>query len=194
MTLASIERRLAKVETARRPPRGLFFVAWGRTPAEIKAEIAKARNAALIADGDPIVRCAWPVEYPMPASRWAIDQMREFDKPEFGALMGEVDRLMDEWVAALRADAHDRDEPEPDPAAVEAARPPSDGKARTLHDAALFAAVLAAPLSGDRTSLTEDRLWRVVRYIEELGLRDRIRGRDEAMLRATERAGRPTQH
>jgi hypothetical protein len=55
-------------------------------------------------------------------------------------------------------------------------------------------AALAAPLNGRHATRTEDRMWRVVRSIEMPGLRDRIRGGDDALLRATERAGRLTKH
>ena len=193
MTLAALERRLAKIETARRPPKGLFYVAWGRTPEEIETALALARAAGTIADGDPVVRCAWPIEYPMPASRWALDDFHEFDKPEFGALMGEVDRLQDAWIVELRAELGERgvdmptipDDPPP------AERHPGT---RGAHDAALFAVILAVPLNGERASLTEDRLARIVGFMCEVGLRDRIRGRDAAILDATERAGRLMRH
>ncbi|GJE14794.1 hypothetical protein [Methylobacterium longum] len=194
--LASLERRLSKMEASRRPPRGLFYVAWGSTPAEIEASLDQARHARAIADGDPVVRCAWPVEYPIPASRWARNDMREFDKIEFGALMGEVDRFQDGLLAAVRAEARRRGEPDPDPdqIEIEAVTPERDEKARTMTDAALIGVVLAVPLNGARTSLTEDRLWRIISYTETLGVRDRIRGRDDALLRATQCAGRTTTH
>jgi hypothetical protein len=41
----------------------------------------------------------------------------------------------------------------------------AERQARPRTDAALLAVVLAAPQYAERASLTEDRLWRVVRYI-----------------------------
>ncbi|MCJ2020521.1 hypothetical protein MKK84_24340 [Methylobacterium sp. E-065] len=192
--LASLERRLSKMEASRRPPRGLFYVAWGSTPAEIEASLDHAHRTGVVSEGDPVVRCAWPVEYPIPASRWARNHMQEFDRVEFGALMGEVDRFQDGWRLALRAEAERRGEPELDPAEIEVTTPQRDEKARTMTDAALIGAVLAVPLNSERASLTEDRLWRVLCYTETLGVRDRIRGRDDALFRATQRAGRITAH
>ena len=194
--LASLERRLSKMEASRRPPRGLFYVAWGSTPAEIEASLDRARRSKAITDGDLVVRCAWPVEYPIPESRWAYNHSREFDRTEFGALMGEVDRFQDGWRLALREEAERCGDPDLDPTEIEAEATQiiCDEKARTMTDAALLGAVLAVPLNGERASLTEDRAWRVLSFIEMLGLRDRIRGRDDALLRATQRAGLTTTH
>lgn len=192
--LASLERRLSKMEASRRPPRGLFFVAWGSTPAEIEASLRQARRTGAIADGDPVVRCAWPVEYPIPESRWARNRSQEFDRIEFGALMGEVDRCQDGWRLDLREEAERRGEPELDPAEIEAPQPHRDEKARVMTDAALLGAVLAVPLNSERASLTDDRAWRILSFMETLGVRDRIRGRDDALLRATQRAGLTTTH
>lgn len=192
--LASLERRLSKMEASRRPPRGLFFVAWGLTPDEIEEAVSRARRTGHIADGEPVVRCAWPVEYPIPGCRCARNHMHEFDRIEFGAMMGEVDRFQDGWRLALREEVERRGEPDLDPAEIEAPQPHRDEKARVMTDAALIGAVLAVPLNSERASLTEDRAWRVLRFIETLGVRDRIRGRDDALLRATQRAGRTVTH
>ena len=192
--LVSLERRLSKMEASRRPPRGLFFVAWGSTPAEIEASLHRARCTGAITDGEPVVRCAWPAEYPIPESRWARNHSQEFDRVEFGALMGEVDRLQDGWRLALREEAERRGEPDLDMADIEAPQPHRDEKARIMTDAALLGAVLAVPLNSERESLTEDRAWRILSFIETLGVRDRIRGRDDALFRATQRAGRTTTH
>jgi hypothetical protein len=73
MSVPNLERRLAKIEASRRPPRGLYFVIWGCTAAEIEEAVSRARQTGHIVDGEPIVRCAWPAEYPMPAPRWAHD-------------------------------------------------------------------------------------------------------------------------
>ena len=194
MTVVNLERRLAKIEASRRPPRGLYFVVWGCTPAEIEEAVSRARQTGHIADGEPIVRCAWPAEYPMPAPRWAHDDRPAFDRIEFGALMGEIDRYQDDLRAALRAEARRRGEPEPSPAEIDAVSPRMDEKARTMSDAVLIGIVLSAPLNGERASLDEDRMWRVIRSIETLGVRDRIRGRDDTLLEATERAGRVVKH
>ncbi|WP_187278227.1 hypothetical protein [Methylobacterium sp. WL7] len=64
----------------------------------------------------------------------------------------------------------------------------------TMTDAALLAVVLAAPLYAERASLTEDWLWRIVRYIETVGTRDRISGCDDALPCVTQGAGRTTTH
>ena len=194
MTVVNLERRLAKIEASRRPPRGLYFVVWGCTPAEIEEAVSRARQTGHIADGEPIVRCAWPAEYPMPAPRWAHDDRHAFDRIEFGALMGEIDRYQDDLRAALRAEARRRGELEPSPAEIDAVSPRMDEKARTMSDAVLIGIVLSAPLNGERASLDEDRMWRVIRSIETLGVRDRIRGRDDTLLEATERAGRVVKH
>ena len=63
-----------------------------------------------------------------------------------------------------------------------------------MSDAALIGIVLSVPLNGERASLNEDRMWRVVHSITTLGFRDRIRGRDDALFEAVERAGRITTH
>jgi hypothetical protein len=190
--LASLERRLSKMEASRRPPRGLYFVVWGCTPAEIEEAVSRARQTGHIADGEPIVRCAWPAEYPIPAPRWARDDMRTFSRTEFGALMGEVDRFQDELCAALRAEIGRRGSTAA-PLAADGAEP-RDEKARTMTDAALIGVALAVPLNGERASLTEDRMQRLARSITTLGMRDRIRGRDDALFEAVERAGRVTKH
>lgn len=191
--VTSLERRLAKIEASRRPPRGLYFVAWGCTPAEIEEAMSRARRTGHIADGEPIVRCAWPVEYPVPESRWVRNQMREFDRIEFGALMGEVDRFQDELCAALHAEIERQDGIATAPPMADDAEP-RDEKARTMTDAALIGVALAVPLNGERASLTEDRMQRLVQSITTLGTRDRIRGRDDALFEATQRAGRITTH
>jgi len=183
MNVPNLERRLSKIEAARRPPRGLYFVVWGYTAAEIEEAVSRARQTGHIADGEPIVRCAWPAEYPMPTPRWAHDDMHTFDRIEFGALMGEIDRYQDDLRAALHAEARRRGEPEPDEAEIEAVSPRMDEKARTMSDAVLIGIVLSAPLNGERASLSEDRMWRVIRSIETLGVRDRIRGREMPCLR-----------
>lgn len=192
--LASISRRLDRIETARRPPKGLFFVAWGRTPDEIEAALEQARAAGAIADRAPVVRCLWPAGAVPPASRWVRDEFHEIDRPEFDALMDEVDRLADDWRAALRAEIGVRGDPMPTPEAIEAAVPPDDGRARKLHDAALFAGVLAVPLDGARPTLGDDRVWRTLRYIESLGARDRIRGRSRIAIETGTPAAAPTRH
>jgi hypothetical protein len=192
--VTSLERRLAKIEAARRSPRGLFFVVWGCIPAEIEEAVSQARRSGHIVDGEPVVRCAWPAEYPVPAARWVRDDRNELSQIEFGALMGEVDRYSDDLRAALRVEAERRGEPELTRAEIEAVDWQPNDKARTMSDAALIGIVLSAPLNGERTSLTEDRMWRVVHSIETLGFRDRIRGRDDALFEAIECAGRVVRH
>lgn len=192
--VTSLERRLAKIEASRRPPRGLYFVVWGCTPAEIEDVVSRARQTGHIADGEPVVRCAWPAEYPLPAPRWAHDGFHAFDKVEFGALMGEVDRYHDDLLAAFREDARRRGEPDPTQAEIDAVDARQDDKIRSMSDAALIGIVLSTPLNAERTSLTQDRLWRIAHTIETLGVRDRIRGRDDALFEAVERAGRITTH
>lgn len=194
MTVVNLERRLAKIEAARRPPRGLYFVVWGCTAAEIEETVSRSRQSGHIAEGEPIVRCAWPSEYPMPAPRWAHDAIHEFTKTEFGALMGEVDRYHDALLAEVRAEADRRGLPEPCETEIDTVDPRQEDKTRTMTDAVLIGIVLAVPLSGERASLTDDRMQRLARSITTLGVRDRIRGRDDALFEAVERAGRITTH
>lgn len=194
MTVVNLERRLAKIEASRRPPRGLYFLVWGCTPAEIEKAVNRARQTGHIADGEPVVRCAWPAEYPLPAPRWAHDGFHAFNKIEFGALMGDVDRYSDDLRAALRKEAQRRGEPDLTEAEINAVDARQDDKIRGMSDAALIGIVLSAPLNGERASLNADRMWRVVHSITTLGFRDRIRGRDDALFEAVERAGRITTH
>ena len=192
--VTNLERRLAKIEASRRPPRGLYFVVWGCTAAEIEEAVSRSRETGHIADGEPIVRCAWPAEYPISAPRWAHDDMRAFTPTEFGALMGEVDRYHDDLLAGLRAEADRRGMPELPEAETNAVDPRQEDKTRTLTDAVLLGIVLAVPLNGERASLTDDRMQRLAQSIAALGMRDRIRGRDGALFEATERAGRVVKH
>jgi hypothetical protein len=194
MTVVNLERRLAKIEASRRPPRGLYFVVWGCTSAEIEEAVSRARQTEHIADGEPVVRCAWPAEYPLPAPRWAHDGFHSFNKIEFGALMGEVDRYSDDLRAALRKEAQRRGEPDLTEAEINAVDARQDDKIRGMSDAALIGIVLSVPLNGERVSLNADRMWRVVHSITTLGFRDRIRCRDDALFEAVERAGRITTH
>ncbi|MCJ2084658.1 hypothetical protein MKK88_01425 [Methylobacterium sp. E-005] len=192
--VTSLERRLAKIEASRRPPRGLYFVVWGCTAAEIEEGVSRARETGHIADGELIVRCAWPAEYPMPAPRWAHDDMRAFSPTEFGALMGEVDRYHDDLLADCRAEMQHRSLPDPTDAEINAVDPRHEDKTRSMTDAVLIGIVLAVPLNGERASLTDDRMERLTRSITALGMRDRIRGRDDALFEATQRAGHVVRH
>jgi hypothetical protein len=191
MTLAALQRRLAKIETSRRPPRGLFYAAWGRTPDEIEAVLAGAQQTRQITEGDPVVRCLWPAGHPVPASRWALDDRQAFDHDEFAALMEEVDRLQDDWLAALREAAAENGDPSPEPMDDDPPLADRDPITKAKTDAALFAAVLAVPLNGSAPTLTADRMQRVIQHMNEAGLRDRLRSRGR--LRPSI-ARQPTQH
>lgn len=192
--VTSLERRLAKIEAARRPPRGLYFVVWGCTAAEIEEAVNQSRQSGHIADGELIVRCAWPAEYLLPAPRWAHDDSHAFNRTEFGALMGEVDRYHHALLAEVQAEADRGGLRVPCETDIDTVDPRQEDKTRIMTDAVLIGIVLAVPLSGKCASLTDDRMQRLARSITTLGVRDRIRGRDDALFEAVERAGCITTH
>ena len=194
MTIASIERRLQKVEAGRRPPRGLFYIAWGRTPEEIERGLEEARQAGAIKTGDPVVRAPWPFGPEIPPNRWARDEIMHFTRPEFGALMGLVDETREEIAAALSHEIEarlghlpplpeDKDEPYP-----------RDEATRSKTDAALLKIVLAVPLDTKPEPMTAARLDWVVRCIVAAGLRASIRGSDGALARLVEQAANAPKH
>ena len=65
----SLDRRMARLERRLRPPRGLFFLAWGRDQDEIEAALTRAAKSGLIGVGDTVVRATWPEGEPMPSPR-----------------------------------------------------------------------------------------------------------------------------
>ena len=55
----AVERRLRKLEAKRRPAEGVFFLVWGRSPAETEQGMAAAKARGEVGHGDTIIRALW---------------------------------------------------------------------------------------------------------------------------------------
>ena len=134
--MRGIETRLRKLEAARRPPGGVFFMAWGRDEAEIERAVANAKAQAEISQGDTLVRALWTGHNGTLASRWIAQPRRELSPAEDGALMAALERRCAEVY------------PEEEMAEMVNARGngvPCTGRVSEMTDAQLFAAALGEP-------------------------------------------------
>ena len=71
MNLASLERRLREIE-GRRSGEPTVYLAWGRTTAEAKDALERAKRTSAVTDRDEAVALVWPDAGPVPLSRWVI--------------------------------------------------------------------------------------------------------------------------
>ena len=131
----SLDRRMARLERRLRPPRGLFFLAWGRDQDEIEAALTRAAKSGLIGVGDTVVQATWPEGKPMPPCRWIVDEMGALTREELDAL-GENIMTRAETEGWSRSSE------------------PSDerNEARQLTDEALIGLALGLPWGGDATA------------------------------------------
>jgi hypothetical protein len=65
-----LEARILKLEARRRPPTGLFFLAWGRSESEARAVVDQLKADGALHNNDIVVAGTWSRGEPMPASRW----------------------------------------------------------------------------------------------------------------------------
>ena len=103
MLIQGFEKKLRKLEAKFRPPKGVFFLAWGCSEAEIEQVVTGAKDAGSVSRGDMLVRALWPGHNSTPTSRWIGEHdlsLAEFDSPDdrdgaaFCGLYSE-----DEWAA-----------------------------------------------------------------------------------------------
>ena len=92
LTVRGVETRLRKLEVKRRPA-GAFFLAWGRSEAEIERTVADAKAGGSIGRGDTLVRVLWTGQDTMPASRWIGSCRGDLSPDEEDALTAELERL-----------------------------------------------------------------------------------------------------
>jgi hypothetical protein len=103
MLIQGIEKKLRKLEAKFRPPKGVFFLAWGCSEAEIEQVVTGAKDAGSVSRGDMLVRALWPGHNSTPTSRWIGEH--DLSLAEFAALTTEVERRFvvlyseDEWAA-----------------------------------------------------------------------------------------------
>lgn len=71
MNLASLERRLREIE-GRRSGEQTVYLAWGRTTAEAKDALERAKRTGAVTKKDEAVALVWPDARPLPPSRWII--------------------------------------------------------------------------------------------------------------------------
>src|SRR3954469_7318551 len=87
LAIRALETRLRKLEAKRRPPEGVFFLAWGRDEQEADEMVARAHAALTLQPNDRVVKVPWPWPHGMPASRWVQRTIGAFGRAEFGALV-----------------------------------------------------------------------------------------------------------
>src|SRR3954463_5020203 len=92
MLMRGIETRLRKLEAKRRPPEGVFFLAWGRSEAEIERALANAKAQGEVGRGDTIIRALWTGHNGGPASRWIANCRSDLSEAENDALVEEMKR------------------------------------------------------------------------------------------------------
>jgi hypothetical protein len=126
MVTRGIELRLRKLEGVGR--RGLFFLAWGRTEAEIEQAVVRARRAGLIKRGNRVVRAVWPGRNGMPPSRWISGG--DWSAEEEATLFAEIERRI--APEALAADRRSDFE--------------TEAKLHAMSNAELLALALSEPL------------------------------------------------
>jgi len=114
MSVIALDRLLRKIEAARRPAGGLFYLLWGRSLDVIEDTLAAAMKAGTLSAGDQIVKAVWPCVNGMSSSRWAISEVGEFLHAEFGALAELVDDFRDEFCERVFGKVRQAP-PEPDP-------------------------------------------------------------------------------
>src|SRR4051812_10779764 len=131
--IRGIETRLRKLEAARRPAGGVFFLAWGRDAAEIERAGTSARAAGSLNRGDTLVRALWTGPDDTPASRWIGE--RDLSPAEDDALTVEMERRLAE-VKRLLAEQDGAE------ALVPAHAVPRDPRVAQMTDAQLIAAAL----------------------------------------------------
>ena len=78
-----IETRMRRLE-AKRPPEDLLLVVWGRDEAELARKVEELRASGVIREGDEPLPVIWPLDAPMPESRWAAP--REMSDQEIEVL------------------------------------------------------------------------------------------------------------
>src|SRR4051794_34789615 len=88
----AFDRRVLRLELRRRSPRGLFFLAWGRTDEEVEQRLAEAEAAGLLCDGYSIICAVWLGQAPMPQCRWIEDKIIALARDEFEQLGNIVER------------------------------------------------------------------------------------------------------
>jgi hypothetical protein len=103
MLIRGFEKKLRKLEAKCRPPKGVFFLAWGCSEAEIEQVVTGAKDAGSVSRGDMLVRALWPGHNRTPVSRWIGEH--DLSLAEFDALTAEMERRFmacysaDEWAA-----------------------------------------------------------------------------------------------
>src|SRR3954468_19395457 len=129
----AVEGRLRKLEAVRRPPKAVFFLAWGRNEAEIERAVADARAGGSLSRGDTVVRALWTGHSGGPPSRWIGE--RDLSPAEDDALTVEMERRLAE-VKRLLAEQDGAE------ALVPAHAVPRDPRVAQMTDAQLIAAAL----------------------------------------------------
>lgn len=66
----ALETRLRKLEAARKPDDGVFFLIWGRDEVQLELGLSNAVAIGTISTGDTVVRALWAGHKGMPVSRW----------------------------------------------------------------------------------------------------------------------------
>jgi hypothetical protein len=135
LTMRGIETRLRKLEAKRRPPGGVFFLAWGHDEAEIERAVANAKAQAEISRGDTLVRALWTGHNGTPASRWIAQPRRELSPAEDGALMAALERRCAEAAEEMAEVVNARGN-----------GVPRTGRVSEMTDAQLLAAALGEPV------------------------------------------------
>ena len=154
LTVRGIETRLRKLEAKRRPAEGVFFLVWGRSPAEIEQAVTAAKTSGTIVRGDTVVRAVWTGHNGGPPSRWIANCRSHLSPAEDDGLFEEMKRR---GVEAYGAEA----------VAEVLARPIAhpDTWASRLTDAQLFAAALGespqVASAAQKTCFIRPRIWRV---------------------------------
>jgi hypothetical protein len=108
----------------------VFFLAWGRSEAELARAVTEARESGSVNRGDTLVRALWTGHNGGPPSRWIGH--RDLSPAEDDALTAEMERRWEAMASAEeRAAAH----------AAHRAAPP-DPRVAEMTDAQLLAAAL----------------------------------------------------
>jgi hypothetical protein len=117
-TIHAIEGRLRKLEKARTPPAGVFYLLWGQSPEDLEQGLAAAKAQGVVSRGHRVVRAVWSGSEDAPSPRWVSDtgMASDLTRAEDNGLIYEMERRAADLIKELRDAAEPyREAVEPNP-------------------------------------------------------------------------------